>query len=54
METHKKINIDTETIQKGAKVIGRTLVGIGRVITAVAVTAIEILHDVVKDKGKVE
>ncbi len=52
METNKKLNIDKETVKTGAKVVGRTLIGVGRVIGAVVVTTIEILHDVVTDKGK--
>ena len=52
MDTNKKINIKKESIKTGAKVVGRTLVGVGRVIGAVVVTTIEILHDVVTDKGK--
>lgn len=53
METNK-IKIDGDSVKTGAKVIGRTLCGVGRVVAAVFVMTIEILHDVIKDKGKVE
>ena len=52
METTNKPNIDKETIKTGAKIVGRTVVAIGKVVGTVIVTTIEILHDVVKNTGK--
>ena len=52
MVTTNKPNIDKKTIKTGAKIVGRTVVAIGKVVGTVIVTTIEILHDVIKDKGK--
>ena len=42
--------INKDSLKTGAKIVGRTLLAVGKVVVTVAVTTIEILHDVVTEK----
>ena len=45
--TKNDYKVNKEAIKTGAKIVGRTLLAVGKVVGTVVVTTIEILHDVV-------
>ena len=48
--TKNDYKVNKEAIKTGAKIVGRTLLAVGKVVGTVVVTTIEILHDVVTEK----
>ena len=55
--TNNDYKVNKETIKTGAKIVGRTLLAVSKVVgvavVTVAITTIEILHDVVTEKKEV-